>query len=62
MTKTVQKTNKNAILLMHCPDQSGIVAVVTDFININGETLNISRDLFSLFINQKRNAFFLIVE
>ena len=36
MTKTVQKTNKNAILLMHCPDQSGIVAVVTDFINING--------------------------
>ena len=34
MTKTVQKTNKNAILLMHCPDQSGIVAVVTDFINI----------------------------
>lgn len=33
-----------------------------NFININGETLNISRDLFSLFINQKRNAFFLIVE
>ena len=37
MTKSIpQKPSKNAILLMHCPDQSGIVAVVTDFINING--------------------------
>ena len=36
MTKNISKPSKNAILLMHCPDQSGIVAVVTDFINING--------------------------
>lgn len=26
----------NAVLLMHCPDQPGIIAVVTDFINVNG--------------------------
>ncbi|MCL1942353.1 MAG: formyltetrahydrofolate deformylase [Candidatus Azobacteroides sp.] len=26
---------KTAILLMHCPDQSGIVAAVTDFITVN---------------------------
>jgi formyltetrahydrofolate deformylase len=25
-----------AILLMHCPDQPGIIAVVTQFINVNG--------------------------
>lgn len=32
-----QKNNStNAILLMHCPDQPGILAVVTDFINVNG--------------------------
>ena len=36
---SVRKTaspNTNAILLMHCPDQPGIIAVVTDFINVNG--------------------------
>ena len=26
----------HAVLLMHCPDQPGIIAVVTDFINVNG--------------------------
>jgi len=32
----MSKTNKNsAILLMHCPDQKGIVADVTEFINNN---------------------------
>ena len=26
----------SAILLMHCPDQPGIIAVITEFINTNG--------------------------
>ena len=26
----------NAVLLMHCPDQPGILAVLTEFINTNG--------------------------
>ncbi|MCH4155392.1 MAG: formyltetrahydrofolate deformylase [Muribaculaceae bacterium] len=26
----------NAVLLMHCPDQPGIIAVITEFINTNG--------------------------
>ena len=32
----VSDPNTNAILLMHCPDQPGIIAVVTDFIHVNG--------------------------
>ena len=31
-----QKNNNTAVLLMHCPDQPGIIAVVTEFINTNG--------------------------
>jgi formyltetrahydrofolate deformylase len=30
------KQQPTAILLIHCPDQPGIIAVVTDFINVNG--------------------------
>ncbi len=33
----MEKANPNtAILLMHCPDQPGIIAVITEFINTNG--------------------------
>lgn len=32
----MQTESKTAILLMHCPDKQGILAVVTDFINKNG--------------------------
>lgn len=33
----MKKTNhNNAVLLMHCPDQPGIIAVITEFINTNG--------------------------
>ncbi len=28
--------HNNAVLLIHCPDQPGIIAVVTEFINTNG--------------------------
>ncbi len=31
-----QKQKNTAILLMHCPDQPGIIAVITEFINVNG--------------------------
>lgn len=30
------KRRNTAILLMHCPDQPGIIAVITEFINVNG--------------------------
>ncbi|MDD2799038.1 MAG: formyltetrahydrofolate deformylase [Bacteroidales bacterium] len=36
MTTTIDKTNPTAILLMHCPDKPGLIALVTDFINTNG--------------------------
>ena len=33
----MEKANQNnAVLLMHCPDQPGIIAVITEFINTNG--------------------------
>ena len=31
-----RNSHNNAVLLMHCPDQPGILASVTDFINTNG--------------------------
>ena len=31
-----KKDKNSAILLMHCPDQPGIIAVITEFINVNG--------------------------
>ena len=58
MTKTVQKTNKNAILLMHCPDQSGIVAVVTDFININGGNIL----YLDQYVDSENRIFFMRIE
>ena len=58
MTKTVQKTNKNAILLMHCPDQSGIVAVVTDFININGGNIL----YLDQYVDRENRIFFMRIE
>ncbi len=39
MNIPVNNTNKphnTAVLLMHCPDQPGIIAVITEFINSNG--------------------------
>lgn len=31
-----QKKQDTAVILMHCPDQPGIIAVITEFINTNG--------------------------
>lgn len=47
-----------AILLVHCPDQPGIIAVVTDFITVNGGNI--------LYLDQHvdtvQNVFFMRVE
>lgn len=48
----------NAILLMHCPDQQGILAAVTNFINVNGGNI--------LYLNQhvdnEEHVFFMRIE
>lgn len=36
MSSTERKRKNTAILLIHCPDQPGIIAVITEFINVNG--------------------------
>ena len=54
-----QKNNStNAILLMHCPDQPGILAVVTDFINVNGGNIL----YLDQYVDRKNHAFFMRVE
>lgn len=34
--KAAQAGEKTAVLLMHCPDRPGIIAILTEFINANG--------------------------
>jgi formyltetrahydrofolate deformylase len=47
-----------AILLIHCPDQKGILAAVTDFINVNkGNILYLDQH-----VDRKANIFFMRVE
>ena len=53
-----QKNGQNAILLMHCPDQSGIVAVVTDFININGGNIL----YLDQYVDRENHIFYMRVE
>lgn len=53
------KSNTNtAILLAHCPDQAGIIAVVTDFLHNNqGNILSLEQH-----VDQEINQFFMRVE
>lgn len=56
---TIMNNRKTtAILLVHCPDQPGIIAVVTDFITVNGGNI--------LYLDQHvdtvQNVFFMRVE
>ena len=54
-----QKNNStNAILLMHCPDQPGILAVVKDFINVNGGNIL----YLDQYVDRENHAFFMRVE
>ena len=49
---------ESAILLMHCPDKQGILAAVTDFINVNkGNIVYLDQH-----VDYQKNAFFMRVE
>ena len=57
MTNMEQK-NKNAILLLHCPDTQGILAAVTDFINVNkGNIVYLDQ-----YVDHENTVFFMRVE
>ncbi|KAA6326895.1 Formyltetrahydrofolate deformylase [termite gut metagenome] len=47
-----------AILLIHCPDQAGIIAVVTDFITINGGNII----YLDQHVDREQKVFFMRVE
>jgi formyltetrahydrofolate deformylase len=52
------KAKNTAILLIHCPDKSGIVAAVTDFLfNNNGNILDLEQH-----VDRDTNTFFMRVE
>lgn len=53
-----KNNSTNAILLMHCPDQPGILAVVTDFINVNGGNIL----YLDQYVDRENHAFFMRVE
>jgi formyltetrahydrofolate deformylase len=53
-----RQPDTTAILLIHCPDQKGILASVTDFINVNkGNILYLDQH-----VDRKANVFFMRVE
>jgi len=47
-----------AILLIHCPDEQGILAAVTDFINVNGGNII----YLDQHVDREQQAFFMRVE
>ena len=52
------KTDNTAILLIHCPDKQGILAVVTEFINVNkGNILYLDQ-----WVDKEDEQFFMRVE
>lgn len=54
----VNKLRNTAILLMHCPDKAGILAAVTDFINVNkGNILYLDQ-----YVDREAGIFFMRVE
>lgn len=54
----MEQKNKNAILLLHCPDTQGILAAVTDFINVNkGNIIYLDQ-----YVDHENNVFFMRVE
>ena len=54
----MQTESKTAILLMHCPDKQGILAVVTDFINKNGGNIV----YLDQYVDRTEKIFFMRVE
>lgn len=53
-----QQSSSTAILLMHCPDQPGILAMVTDFINVNGGNII----YLDQHVDRDENVFFMRTE
>lgn len=56
MSKPERKNT--AILLMHCPDQPGIIAVITEFINVNGGNIV----YLDQYVDRKNGVFYMRVE
>lgn len=55
---SLKRPETTAILLIHCPDQKGILAAVTDFINVNkGNILYLDQH-----VDKKAQVFFMRVE
>lgn len=55
---SLKQPETTAILLIHCPDQKGILAAVTDFINVNkGNILYLDQH-----VDRKANVFYMRVE
>jgi len=53
-----EKNNNTAILLIHCPDKPGILASVTEFINMNkGNILYLDQ-----WVNNEEDVFFMRIE
>jgi len=51
-------TTPTAILLMHCPDQTGIIAAITEFINVNGGNIL----YLDQHVDRVENVFYMRVE
>ena len=58
MQMTVETNGTTAILLIHCPDQPGILATVTDFINVNGGNII----YLDQHVDREQKVFFMRVE
>lgn len=53
-----EKRQNTAILLMHCPDQPGIIAVITEFINANGGNIL----YLAQYVDRDNGVFYMRVE
>lgn len=53
-----KKRQNSAILLMHCPDQPGIIAVITEFINTNGGNIL----YLDQYVDKENGVFYMRVE
>ena len=50
--------SETAILLMYCPDKQGLLATVTDFINVNGGNIL----YLDQYVDRQDHIFFMRVE
>lgn len=53
-----QNRHNHAVLLMHCPDQPGIIAILTDFINTNGGNIL----YLDQYVDRAKGIFYMRVE